>query len=115
MTRPLNPTGPSEPGRAPKAASISAGAEKVSGESMPAIFSAFSSFRVWSPRTSSSTGPSLPLTTTALTVALMSTFRKDTRSAMVLTFGVCTLFSGALAAGRGVAGATASASSTLAA
>jgi hypothetical protein len=113
------PTGPSEPGEAPSRARISASVANRKGLS-PGTFEAFTSFSMWSPRTSritiSGVSPSRScMTTIDLIVFSIGSSRKVASSSHVWTPGVETFCIGWVGAPRGCVGASASASSTFAA
>ena len=108
------PTGPREPGGAARRARISASVAKRKGL-RPASFVAFTSFSMWSPRTSSMTMVSSCITTIDFTVFSIGMPRKAETSSQVCLPGVATLRIGSAGTARGAAGASASASSTLAA
>ena len=113
------PTGPSEPGPAPITARISASSAKRSGAATSGSLTALNSFSTWSPRTSratkSASHSSEAATTRVLTVFSIGWPNCVTRSSMVRASGVSTTRIASPGAGRSPAGATASASSTLAA
>ena len=112
-----SPAGPIEPGVQPIAATIAPSGANVAAPGSSASLLAFTSLSSWSPRSTSATRlpSSRPCTMSVFTVCVAGTPRNFDTSSIVFCPGVSTVASAAPGAGRGVAGATASASSTFAA
>ena len=116
----LIPTGPIKPGMQPSTSLTSSSRAKRKAPT-PSSLLALISFNSWSPRSRSSTSPALPPSGSSGTMARVLTrplngmFSAWATSSQRDWPGVATCTSGALAAGREPVGASASASSTLAA
>ncbi len=115
MTWQPKPLTPIEPVSQPATCLISSSFNRRSGDATVVKLLAFTSFKLWSPRTTKATGPSTPATSRVLMVWLASTLKNADTASMVLTSGVWTFSIDCSAAARSCNKLTASHFSKLAA